>query len=441
MDNALVDIIKKGDKEALNAYLSGQTISGDSSGISINGQPNNALTSLIRGQNAAMTQQNAQPIQQQSQPLNSITRSDGSQVSMQQPMNTIQNVNSGQYVTPQGGRVANPAQAQFGSQSPNDNFDYQNPISMDTGVGYRSKVDPNIMKVIQDGETHIINGNPPPPTMQDLQIAKMKQELGKGNEPKFDSTSNSFIYPPDAQHPNGMVVPAGGAAGVGPISGLTGDALLSALPKPQADQIKALAEGRMQFPAGFALKSPYWQDMISKVSQYDPSFDAVNYNARAKTRSDFTSGKTAQQINAMNTVTGHLQSLSDAADSLNNSNWPLYNTVANAMASNSGDPRIKQFDATKKAVVDELTRVWRGSGGSEGDIKTWSDTINNAGSPAQLHGVIGQIGELLNSKLNALGEQYQQGMGTTANPIQLVTPKSKQVLNLLEQGQVKRHFL
>jgi hypothetical protein len=212
-----------------------------------------------------------------------------------------------------------------------------------------------------------------------------------------------------------------------------GDAYLQSLPKQVADQVKALAEGRMQFPAGYALRSPYWQSMLSAVSQYDPSFDAINYAARSKTRNDFTAGKSAQSINALNTVIGHLGQLSDAADALNNTNYPLANKALNYLATQTGDPRIKNFDITRKAVVDELTRVYRGTGGSEKDIQTWSEAINSANSPDQLHSTIGQISELLESKMNAMGEQYRQGMGTTAQPLQLVTPGARSALDTMEQ--------
>lgn len=227
---------------------------------------------------------------------------------------------------------------------------------------------------------------------------------------------------------NGM---GGGAASSQPQ--LSGNDYLKTLPPQIATQVKALAEGRMQFPGGFALKSPYWQQMVSAVSTYDPSFDAVNYNARAATRKDFTSGKSAQNINALNTVIGHLQTLSDAADKMNNSSIPAWNNVANTAISAAGDPRVNNFNITKKAVVDELTRVYRGSGGSEGDIKTWSDAINATGSPAQLHEAIAQIGDLLESKVNALGDQYNQGLGTTSNPIRLTTPKAESSLAILRK--------
>jgi hypothetical protein len=211
-----------------------------------------------------------------------------------------------------------------------------------------------------------------------------------------------------------------------------GDAVLQALPQPLGDQVKALAEGRMQFPQGFALKSPYWQHMISLVSQYDPSFDAVNYNARAKTRAAFTSGKAADAVNGLNTVIGHLDSLSQQADKMGNTSLPLFNSVKNWAESNSGDPRVKEFEANKKAVVDELTRVWRGSGGSEGDIKSWADTLNASQSPAQMHGVIAKMGELLGSKVDSLAKQYNDGMGTTKEGLDLLTPRAAQTLGKLQ---------
>jgi hypothetical protein len=244
--------------------------------------------------------------------------------------------------------------------------------------------------------------------------------------------------------PNSMkVTPAGGPSVDGsPASGydnstvamLHGDDFLKTIPPTLADQVKAYASGKMPMPSGYALKSPYFQKMMQMVTQYDPTFDAVNYNARAKTRADFTSGKSAQSINALNTVIGHLGTLSAAADKLDNSTFPTWNAVKNVYENATGDPRIKNFDTTKKAVVDELTRVWRGSGGSEGDIKTWSDQINASNSPAQLHSVIGQIGDLLESKINALAETYKQGMGTTADPIQFVTPKAQITLDALRSS-------
>lgn len=209
----------------------------------------------------------------------------------------------------------------------------------------------------------------------------------------------------------------------------TGQAVLDSVPPQIASQVKALAEGRMQFPSGFALKSPYWQSMLSLVSQYDPSFDAVNYNARANTRKDFTSGKSAQQVNALNTVVGHLSELSDKADALGNGSTPFVNSVKNWISRQGGSQKVTNFETAKQAVADELTRVYRQAGGSEQDIKSWEQSLNAANSPEQLHGAFATISDLLESKLNALQNQYSQGMGT--NAVQMITPQARQALDKL----------
>lgn len=226
---------------------------------------------------------------------------------------------------------------------------------------------------------------------------------------------------------------AGAAAATPPaVAGERNEAFLNTLSPSIATQVKALAEGRMQFPSSFALKTPYWQSMLSAVATYDPSFDQVNYNARASTRKDFTSGKAGQQVNAINTVIGHLDDLSTAADNLHNTGSPLLNVPLNAISSKLlGRPGVKNFNTVKKAVADEVTRVWRQAGGSEGDIKAASENLDAAGSPEQLHQAIATYGHLLESKLQALQNQYQQGMGTAG--VQMVTPKSRQTLDTLER--------
>ena len=219
--------------------------------------------------------------------------------------------------------------------------------------------------------------------------------------------------------------PAAGGAPANP----TGADALANVPPQIASQVKALAEGRMQFPSGFALKSPYWQSMLGLVSQYDPSFDAVNYNARNSTRKDFTAGKSAQSVNALNTVAGHLAELSDKADQLGNGSTQFVNSVKNWMSRQSGSPTVTNFETAKGAVADELTRVYRQAGGSEADIKNWEATLNAANSPAQLHGAFATISDLLDSKLSALQNQYDQGMGTS--DVKMVTAKARAALDKL----------
>jgi hypothetical protein len=225
--------------------------------------------------------------------------------------------------------------------------------------------------------------------------------------------------------------PATGMAVPDVAPGQKNEDFIKTLPPPVASQVKALAEGRMAFPQGAALRSDYWQNMLQNVAKYDPSFDAVNYNARSKTRADFTSGKAAQQVNAINTVIGHLSGLSDAAEALNNSDIPAFNSIANSISKATGSPKVTNFDTIKKAVSDEVTRVWRQSGGSEADIQAAQKNLDASGSPAQLRGAIATYADLLESKLGSLNEQYRQGMGT--DKIDMITPGAQKALDAIEK--------
>src|SRR5665213_3292606 len=223
-----------------------------------------------------------------------------------------------------------------------------------------------------------------------------------------------------------------GSGGAGATAdGPHGDQFLSTLEPQTAGIVKALATGRMQFPSGMALKTPQWQQMMLAVSQYDPQFDAVNYNARAGIRKDFTSGKDAQTINALNTGIGHLDQLSNAIPALNNGQIPALNAIENFVSTQTGGTGPSNFQAIKNSVAPELVRIWRGSGGSEGDIQGRLADLDAAKSPDQLNGVIKELADLMKSKIDALGDQYQRGMGTAAQDTNFYSPKSQQIFQKL----------
>lgn len=225
--------------------------------------------------------------------------------------------------------------------------------------------------------------------------------------------------------------PADAPAAAGPsVQGQSNrnDDALSTLPPAVAAQVKAIADGKRSLDAR-TVSTPAGRQLLNLVYAYDPSFDQVNYNARYKTRADFTSGASSKNVNALNTVIGHLSDLSDAADALNNTWSPTWNSIANAVSSAAGNPQVKKFDTIQNAVADEATRVWRQAGGTEADIKAWRHDLDSAGSPEQLHGVIATIGDLLESKLGALQAQYEQGMGSS--DVKVVTPAAAKALEVL----------
>lgn len=217
-------------------------------------------------------------------------------------------------------------------------------------------------------------------------------------------------------------------------NGLAGDAYLSTLPSAQQAQVKALADGRMQFPGGAALKSPYWQQMLSSVSQYDPNFDAVNYNARSATRKDFTSGKSAQNIKSLNTAIGHLGTLDSQISGTASHSFTPANTAQNFLSSTFGSSGPTQFNQTAGALASELTAVFRGSGGAEADVKRYLSELSSNASLEQKKAAVANITELLASRTAAIGDQYNKGMGKTEDPLTLLDPKAAAVLQRIQGG-------
>ena len=150
---------------------------------------------------------------------------------------------------------------------------------------------------------------------------------------------------------------------------------------------------------------------------------------RARTRNDFTAGKSAQNITSFNTAIGHLDTLDKSIDGLNNSNYPWWNKIANATAVSAGNTGFqsaeKNFIAAKQAVTDELTRAFRGSGGNVHDIVGWENTLSEADSPSALHTAVKQAVDLLHSRIEAVGDQYNRGMGTTRDPLTMLSPHAQ----------------
>ena len=150
MANALVNIIKAGDRDALNAYLLNQGIGGDQSGVSLNGQPNNALTALVRGQSMRPQAQHQMS-------------SDG-----MQPLNTIR-TSSGQYLTPGGDR----SDAPVGFAAQNTPQFHGTPVDvMGQGKGYMQP-DGSIVGVNAAGQRFSVN----PAGTDAAQQAKIDQQL------------------------------------------------------------------------------------------------------------------------------------------------------------------------------------------------------------------------------------------------------------------------
>lgn len=186
---------------------------------------------------------------------------------------------------------------------------------------------------------------------------------------------------------------------------------ITSVPANMRAAVQAITDGRSAAPRPGTRNG---EALLDVVAAYDPTFDASNSTSRVKTRVDFTSGKSAQNITAMNTAMGHLLHLDDLAHDLNNfSTLPgLLNPLYNAARAASGNTEIGKFEQTKQAASSELRKVFAGSsGGNLEELKQFEANLSSSKSPEQIHAVIQNAVELLGSRLSALQDQYVQGMG------------------------------
>jgi hypothetical protein len=225
------------------------------------------------------------------------------------------------------------------------------------------------------------------------------------------------LFDKEHRDPNALPAGAGGTARNPTLPpNVRDENILNGLDPNTQATLKQLVDYKYPLPSGIALSKPYWQNLLGRAAQYDPSFDASQYQIRYNLRKDFTSGKSAQAIQALNQVTDHLDRLETNWKKLNNAGGlatPL-NAPVNAVESFFGDPRRNTFELDQKAVADELERVWRQAGGTESEIADWRAKLSASASPATRDAAMREVYALVAGRLDALKHAYEAGMGRPA---------------------------
>ena len=219
--------------------------------------------------------------------------------------------------------------------------------------------------------------------------------------------------------------------------GVTGDDYLKTLPPSIASQVKGIAEGRISYPGAFALKQPYWQRVVEGLSRYEPNADANLFKTRQATYKDFATGKMGQNVASFNTALGHMHDLYEQIDGLGNSDIPIANGPINAVRgalSDDAQSKLKTFDTTLSKVNAEVERAFKGSGATVHDLVEAKSAINKDMSPKAQKAAVVKLLDLMQSRIEAIGDQYNRGMGV-AQPraaTSLLSPRSQEIVKKLK---------
>lgn len=148
------------------------------------------------------------------------------------------------------------------------------------------------------------------------------------------------------------------------------------------------------------------------------SVDDTTYAARRTMRNQLSSSAPASlggQINIGNTAAGHLADLTQKALELGNVDTgiaPLSALVNNARG--LGTDQAAKMEALKGAAQhygQEITKFYAGSPGGTAERDRFIESVNGARSPKELAAILSTEGELMRSRLDALGGQIKGVLG------------------------------
>ncbi len=209
--------------------------------------------------------------------------------------------------------------------------------------------------------------------------------------------------------------------------GITGEAVLKGIDPSKAALVRKMADYKLTLPPGFAWRTPYWQELLGLTMRFDPTFDQTQYQARQRLRQDATSGKLAGNIRSLNTAIAHLDTLKKKGEALSNWSAQPLNWAKNKMLMATGDPRVVEFENAANAVAAEAATAFKGTAGTDQEIKTWRTGLNNIQSPEQIRGGIDTITELISGRVSAIKDQFESGIGKPTD-MRFLSPKSTNIL-------------
>jgi hypothetical protein len=198
-----------------------------------------------------------------------------------------------------------------------------------------------------------------------------------------------------------------------------------------SDVADAVYRGDMDLTKVTSMRGNQRAKLAQLIESRHPDFNMQNYATQLGTMKDFTSGKTSQNITALNTSIGHLDQLSQAANALQNGNIQILNHVANSLGVQIGESPVATYSAIHNAVSGEVSKTFKGASATDSEIKTMDNTFSPSQSPKQAKAALDATIHLFASRLSALNNQFKNGAGKNASErgVMLISPESQAALS------------
>lgn len=202
---------------------------------------------------------------------------------------------------------------------------------------------------------------------------------------------------------------------------------LSKLPTSLRAQVQGISEGRIPIEKVTSMRGGERQKLARIVSLFDPTFDMSQAGARVAIRKDYASGEMAKLAASSNLVLQHAGGMLDAAEKLDNGQYPWVNAAGNYFASKTGQGAQSAFETYRLGVADELGKAFHGVGAVPVEtVKEWKNAISTSSSPEQLRAAVDAAVHMLAARTETYNQRYKNVMGQDAPSF--LTPESVKTL-------------
>jgi hypothetical protein len=209
-----------------------------------------------------------------------------------------------------------------------------------------------------------------------------------------------------------------------------------AAPKPETVDFVAngIAKYDMAPLSGWAMRSPFGQQVMAKVFQVNPEYDQTRYNAKTRGNIAFTSGRQGDAIRSFSVAIDHLATMEDAANALATGDVQALNRAQNMISRELGYEGPVDFNFTKSIVGAEVSKAVIGGVGALKDREELRTAFDAANSPEQLAGVARQAKRLMAGQLGGYRRQAGSAGFSEADFEKSLSPRAKAEIEALAGG-------
>lgn len=191
---------------------------------------------------------------------------------------------------------------------------------------------------------------------------------------------------------------------------------------------QGIAAGRLPPMSNFAMLKPSGKEIMARVLDINPSYDAGDYMAKNKALRDFSTGTQGLAVQAANTGLNHLETIEQLARAQQNGDTRLFNTIANKIARETGAAAPTNLASAITMVAPEISKMVIGAAGGQEERATFAKNFSPSFSPDQALGGIHTIRELLGGRLFESERTYKRTTGRNDFNAGMLSPAAQKVL-------------